>query len=810
MVNSLYRSIAHIRDNDVQTIGEHLKNVSNMSSRIGALYNLENTCYLAGILHDIGKLNPEFQDYIQNANNKTKKGKIDHSTYGARLIYEEFGKSNDIFECVTVEIISLVIMSHHGGLQDFLSPYGESDFLRRNLDKGSKLPYFEEIKTQFFKEICSQNDFKKLWKKSVMEITEHFKNIQHSKLGLERSQFHIGLLVKLIFSILIEADRTDTAQFMEQLGDYEELEVDWDCLIDKLEKHLKNFKIKNDIDKWRRIISDECADFANQSPDIYDLTVPTGSGKTLASLRYALHHARNFNKRRIFFILPYTTIIEQNAMVVGDILGEKTVTEHHSGIIRDDNKNNYDKENYNKKDYSEENYDQSSEIRRFAQINWDTPIIFTTMVQFLNIFYNSGTKDVRRLHSFGQSVVIFDEVQSVPKHTLNLFNESVNFLKNQMHATVVLSTATQPTLEKMPKSILKSQNQMIKNIDEKYRAFSRVNLDTEFIKSKKALKCDEIAELAMSDIERVNNILIVVNLTKTARDIFHELKKNIRDMELVHLSTKMCPAHRKNVLAKVRDLLKEGKKLICVTTPLIEAGVDVSFQMVYRSLAGAASIAQAAGRCNRHGESGEKGVVKILDVLSDQNTSFLRDIKIGADISKELIHRKFDLLSLDGSNAYFERFFRYDPQKFNYEIVIEGNRFNLYDLLARNQKGEDSVYSKGQKNDMKMHQAFKTASRAFKVIDNKTSDVFVPYGNEGKQAIIELLSQSGVKDLSRFLKQNQAHTVSLYDYEMKALLEEGALECDKVWGLFILKEGVYSEDVGVDIQERSLTNNVII
>lgn len=792
MLGKFNEAVAHITNEGcVQSVADHLGAVAKLASQLGKKFNLENTCYLAGILHDIGKLNPDFQNYIKDVDDNLNKGKIDHSTYGARLIFKEFEKSGKLVERLTMEMISLVIMSHHGGLQDCVNLKGKSDFLERNLHKD--LPHFESIKTQFFTEILPQVEFVELFKKASEEVSVQLKSLQKQQLTPERAQFQIGLLIKLIFSVLIEADRSDTAQFVTKSVINRDGVVDWNGLIHKLDKYLDKFTIRNEIDEWRQKISDECWEFASQKPDVYDLTVPTGSGKTLSSLRYALRHAQLFNKQRIFFILPYTTIIEQNAMVVRNILGDDAVTEHHSGVITDDD---------------EEKYDQTAEIKRFSQIKWNTPIVFTTMVQFLNAFYNSGTKDSRRLHLFGQSIIIFDEVQSVPNHTLSLFNETVNFMKNDMASTVVLSTATQPTLEQIPRAVAKSSLSMVGDVETVYEVFSRVDLKTDLVEAGSPLDCGEVVELAVSDLKQVDNILIVVNLTKTARDIFYKLKSKLDDVELVHLSTKMCPAHRKAALQRIREVLSEGKKLVCITTPLIEAGVDVSFKMVYRSLTGAASIVQAAGRCNRHGESGTKGIVRVLDIIGDQNMSFLKDIKLGADISRGLINQRINLLSNAGARAYFEHFFKHIETVFDYEIPKENA--TLYDLLAQNQKGQEASRSRGEKVNLVMKQAFKTAAKEFKVIDSRTYDVFVPYGDRGMAAIAELLSQVGVTHLSDFLKRNQAYIVSLYDYELKQLQNKDLLERDRVWGLFVLKEGAYNEDVGVDVQEGGLTSNVII
>lgn len=790
MAEKFQHAIAHIGvDGQFQSVKVHLENVAGRAFDIGKAYGIENAGFLLGILHDLGKITNEFQRYIRSDDNSSQKGKIDHSTYGAKLIYELCLESDQLLDHLTSEALSMCIMSHHGGLQDFLQTDGGSNFLKRNLEKD--LIEYDLVKKAFFAEILSEENLRLKFDLAKQEIEKLLQKLKNN--DGQRSSFYSGLVIKLLFSVLIEADRSDTIRFMSGIdGNELALAPDWPHYIDALERRLEGFKVRNRIDAERKNISDECREFADNLPGVYDLTVPTGSGKTLASLRYALYHAQKFNKAKIFFILPYTTIIEQNAAAVRDILGDEAVIEHHSNVGAG----------------NDDGYGLSDEIRRTSQINWDAPIIFTTMVQFLNVFYESGTRSIRRLHELGDAVIIFDEVQVVPLKTIHLFNEVVNFLVKIMSSTVVLSTATQPTLEAVPKAISKPINHsMIKNVAQKFQTFKRVEIDVSL--SKKYLEQTEVVDLIMQDIKTKNSVMMVVNLTKTARQIFQGLQEKVgAEVELIHLSTKMCPAHRKAKIKELNQLLDQKKKVICVTTQLIEAGVDISFERVYRSLTGIASIAQAAGRCNRHGECQKMGEVSVLRINNDYS-SHLPEIQIGADITSALIDDGVDLLSAEGVARYFKQFYASCQQKFDYDFDNskheEVKNTNQYELLSSNPKGINALRSRGVQQQTVFRQAFRTAARHFGVIENRTTSVLVPYG-AGRELIADLLGNRAkyVLNWPQINKQAQQFIVNLYDYELQTLQRENLLIYHQMSGLFILKESAYNQLVGVDFDGESM------
>src|SRR5690606_4496420 len=292
---------------------------------------------------------------------------------------------------------------------------------------------------------------------------------------------------------------------------------------------------------------------------------------------------------RIIYVVPYTTIIEQNAKEVRDILkANDYLLEHHSNVI-DDELNDDEFIDY-------KSYQKNKKIK-LAKDNWDVPIIFTTMVQFLDTFYKGKGRNIRRLHNLTNSVIIFDEVQSVPVNCISLFNETLNFLKDFGNSTILLCTATQPALQYVQKNI-SIDDELIDDLTIVTKDFKRTNI-INFLKDE-GWTTEDLTEFVQEQIQHVNSVLVILNTKSVVRKLYHELQNS--DVRVVHLSTSMCAAHRKAIISEMRDMLKRKEKLLCISTQLIEAGVDVSFECVIRSLAGLDSIAQAAGRCNRHGE----------------------------------------------------------------------------------------------------------------------------------------------------------------------------------------------------------------
>ncbi|MBA4537254.1 CRISPR-associated helicase Cas3' [Bacillus aquiflavi] len=797
-------SIAHIRESDhqIQTVEAHLLEVKELAESYGEKLGVKHVAGLAGMLHDVGKYSQEFKEYIleavKNPNDPPKRGSVDHSTAGGKLLYELFhiGANRSPWKGVLAEVVGNAIISHHSYLQDFLNPELQSNYLKRVRDK--ELSEFETTKRQFFAHVMSEADFQEYVNEAALEI----KNF----LAKESQQNYYKLLMfltKFVFSALIDADRTNTRLFEENDGLKKNNEKLFDTYYDRLLEKIDAFKqypnANTPINLLRAEMSNQCEKFAEKPSGIYTLSIPTGGGKTLASLRYALKHAKLYNQKRIIYVVPYTTIIEQNAEEVRNVLKDKAnILEHHSNVIEDTNDN----------DENSEGIINVQQKLKLAKDNWDAPIIFTTMVQFLNVFYAKGSRNIRRLHRLTESVIIFDEVQKVPIACVSLFNHAVNFLKQYGHSSIVLCTATQPALDFVEHKLeINTDGEMIENLKDVIEAFTRVKIIDRA--TNELFNNDKLSDFIHSKIEDVQSILVILNTKSVVKDLYALLKEKEIDIPIFHLSTAMCAAHRNEILAEVRDHLKEGKKIICISTQLIEAGVDVSFDCVIRSLAGLDSIAQAAGRCNRHGEKPIQNVY-VID-HEEEKLDRLKEIKIGKQVSKRiLIDIKHDqnnhgghILSKEAIVRYFKEYYTEFHTDLNY--YIPKLRKEMTDLLTGSGYAQAFRHKEGKQVPLYIANSYQTAAEHFHVIDDHTATVIVPY-KDGKEVIAELNSNNTIQELSYLLKKSQQYTINLYHYEKEQLEENNGIVSYFDGKILALTEGAYSEEFGLNPENDSEYN----
>jgi CRISPR-associated endonuclease/helicase Cas3 len=786
-----------------QSVKEHLYNVSTMSMEYDGKISLNATGELIGILHDMGKETRKFDDYIRyclaNPKDKSLRGSVNHSTAGAKLIYDNFYNTNDQYQKITAQLISMVICSHHGGLIDCLDLSGMDVFnYKMNTDKEI---FYEEAQSNFKDECFDMEYIKDLFSKSKAEVKViidkiNIINISDKKdIGFKFRLFSVGILEKYLFSSLIDADRYDTYTFTEDIEKQKKVDKSalWNEFAGILENKLEDYPKVTKMDLLREEVSMSCKNFAKNNTGIYQLSVPTGGGKTLSSLRYAIHHAKEFSKDRILYIVPYTTIIEQNAKEIKDILGkDDIVLEHHSNIIADN----------------------AGEDYKLLTERWDSPIIFTTMVQFLDTLFSGGTQSVRRLHNLANSIIIFDEIQSIPIKCINMFNSAINFLSNICNATIVLCTATQPLLSttEMPLK-LSEYSEIVPNIQEKFKQFKRVNLiDSRIIGGYSTVS---LGNFVLHKMECLKSLLIILNTKNSSKELFNELKKindglPKEDKYLIfHLSTSMCPAHRMEVLNDIKSKLGNGR-VICISTQLIEAGVNISFECVIRSLAGFDSIAQAAGRCNRHGER-KCSDVYIVNV-EGENVDKLVDIKEGQECTLRVLEEfkknpaEFDndLLSSKAMDRYYQYYFYNRRVEMNYTLNKPNDDKTMYDLLSSNIDGVNAFRGRNDANpNLILRQAFKTAGDKFEVIDQKTTGVIVPYG-KGKEIITLINGECSLSELKMYLNRAQQYSVNLFDIDKRKLEDSRGIIELKNGGVLALRDGFYKEDIGVTFEKQSM------
>lgn len=804
--------IAHIREKDgaTQSLAEHLSAVSALAGGFAAKIGLEGAGRLIGQLHDLGKASQVFQNYLRSADGKigpdedeyidpiAKKGKIDHSTAGAQVVYEAFTKGPGT--SIAAQVYALCIASHHSGLIDCLLPDGRNDFQRR-IKKSEEDAHKIEAQSHF------PNLGQSLDKENGAALAEKRKQLLEENDSKETAAFKDGLLIRFLLSCLLDADRLDTARFempndarFRNCGNYSS----WDTLLERLGKKIREFETKeerNEVDELRTQVSQACRDFATKPKGIYQLTVPTGGGKTWASMRFALHHAAEHKMDRILYVIPYTSIIDQNAQEIREVLEDKTtsgkyldkvVLEHHSNLTPE-----------------EESYRQNL----LAQ-NWDAPIIFTTQVQFLEALFGQGTRSARRMHQLANAVIILDEIQAIPIKMIHMLNTALRFLVKTCGATVVLCTATQPPLNKINAKhralTINSEQRMIQNEKELFKNLKRVHVFDE--RKSGGWSEEEVAELAVQQLQETGSVLIVVNTKRSARAIYHAIyAKKLRTASLYHLSTNMCPAHRLDVLDQVREKLKsEGQEpVICVSTQLIEAGVDIDFGSVIRYLAGLDSIAQAAGRCNRHGKrKNNLGNVFIVNPATE-NLGNLDAIQIGSEQTRRVLSDfkenpeafEGERIGPEAMAAYYEYYYYQRRNEMAYKVGTSspvGRDDDLFNLLSTNTISVNKYQRihKSYPNEI-FRQSFKTAAKSFHVIDSATQGVVVPYGSKGTELVKDLCRVAELEKQYKLLRKAQRFSVNLFPKEFEDLLRAKVIhEAQERTGVYYLSGENYSNEFG--------------
>lgn len=444
--------------------------------------------------------------------------------------------------------------------------------------------------------------------------------------------------------------------------------------------------------------------------------------------------------------------------------------------------------------------DDELSVWKYYSDSWNAQIIVTTMVQYLNTLFASGSSNIKKMHNLSKSVLIFDEIQTLPIKCTYMFNESVNFLSSVCGSTILLCTATQPLLSKVEKFplIIETDGELMsepKHLDNQLK-----RCEAQYINPEKSMSSEEIVDFVVKKSELFNSILIVTNTKRAAAEIFNGLNnRNCTEHNLFHLSTNMCPAHRKSVLKNVKQSLLD-EKTICVSTQLIEAGVDLDFQCVIRMLAGIDSITQAAGRCNRNGQLDHMGSVYVIK--SEEKISSLIDISKGRRCSQDVLREFSDPLSPDALSRYYEYYFFERSCDMGYP---NGNT-TLFELLSTNKDSKELYTSRtGNKIKRMLVQSFKEGNTLFKVIEENDT-VIVPYDQNSKDLIARLCAESGKYDLYETIRDLQKYSINVYD--VTKLTSSGIVkEIVPESGIFVLVEGYYDERLGMS---RTPVNKAMI
>ncbi|ORC32838.1 CRISPR-associated endonuclease Cas3'' [Marispirochaeta aestuarii] len=702
--------IAHVKQNPdgswaiPQNLQDHLMGTAELSAAFARSFDSESWGYAIGIAHDSGKAPKKWQKYLrkksgygydEEAHLENIPGKLEHSAPGAKLAEEIWGQGIG-------RILSFCIAGHHSGLPDWSGSQSTLAF-RLQQAKVDKIP----------------DDLRSLLQRTRIDKPPR----KFDTTGLD-----LSFWIRMLFSCLVDADFLDTERYMDSgkhkdRGGYisiQELLIRFNSYMENLSRTSPDTK----INRIRQTVLSDCRKAALLKPGFFSLTVPTGGGKTLSSMAFSLDHAALYRKDRIIYVIPYTSIIEQNTDVFRCALGTAQVVEHHSNLNEDD----------------------LTAKARLAAENWDAPVIVTTSVQFFESLFSAKSSRCRKLHNICNSVIILDEAQLLPAIFLDPILRTMELLVEHYQVSFVICTATQPALEKQehipefPGIAAGSIREIVQDVPSLYRQLKRVN-----VKIPDDLKTPRTWEDLSAELQAYESVLCIVSDRKSCKELFHLMPHGT-----YHLSALMCAQHRSELIKQIKADLQAGVPTRVISTQLVEAGVDMDFPVVYRAIAGLDSIAQAAGRCNREGrlnENEQMGRVVLFVPPKRPPSGILRKAQETAvRILSTGIRDPID------QSVFYEYFS---------ELYWKVNSLDDRDIIKR--------LTPDQKN---LDISFRTAGEAFKIIDDTLQrSILVPYG-EGDE-LITLLKNVGPERW--LLRKLQRFTVNIYRYEFDELLNRGSI-----------------------------------
>ncbi|NLM46105.1 MAG: CRISPR-associated helicase Cas3' [Firmicutes bacterium] len=731
--------IAHVRKNDDETwakphlLEEHLIATANLAELFASKFQSGEWGRAAGLAHDAGKGRLSWQNYLRQksgffdveAHLEGKAGKKPHAIHGAKLAEDIYGKGPG-------RILAYCIAGHHAGLPDWSSAEGT----------GQSSLQFQVTQVKDLDEIAP----------FILEKIRAAKPSSPPR-KFATDGLDLSLWIRMLYSCLVDADFLDTEHYMDreradQRGGYSSIEE----LLERFNRFVEDLEStaeSTNVNKIRKYIRDKCVQAAQDPQGIFSLSVPTGGGKTLSSLAFGLEHAKKHNLDRIIYIIPYTSIIEQNADVFRAAVGEEEVVEHHSSLDEQD----------------------STPKSRLAAENWDARIIVTTSVQFFESLFAAKSSRCRKLHNIANSVVILDEAQLVPVDYLMPILEVMQLLVDYYGVTLVISTATQPAFEE--RIIDGKLFRGLKNIKEIMGDKEQVRELYDSLKRVEVILPDDFAlvstwENIAEELKQYDQVLCIVSDRKSCRELYSLMPEGT-----YHLSALMCGEHRSKKIKEIKQKLKNKEKVRVISTQLVEAGVDLDFPVVYRALAGLDSIAQAAGRCNREGKLPELGKVIVFIPQKKPPQGILR--KAAETTKNILLTRPQEPLAYDLFTQYFS------------ELYWKANSLDAKDIIRLL---EPDPYDLGI--------SFRTAAERFHLIDDSLQKtIIVRYGNSEK--LIETIKKSGLD--RELLRKLQRYMVNIYNAEFEQMLRRGAIEEIQPNVFALTTKLDYSEDTGLMVDE---------
>lgn len=801
----------------VQDLRQHLENVAGLCGEYMRPLGCPAMGYLAGLIHDLGKVAPAFQARMEAISSGLpdpgQKG--GHASGGAVLLEKiagEEGGTSDLAGMLALQVMCEAIFSHHAALPDNVSPQGEDGYLNRMQCEEENL---REMEAYLWGEVITREKFSALLRQSYEEAGKLLQKIAGCTEGQKEARYFMGSFQKMLLSALIDGDWLDSAvngahelpegkTVMEVgLAEGAERERLFRQFLENLENYLLKMVVTSSkVNLWRNYISENCKEAGGRRGGIYTLSCPTGAGKTLASLRFALAHCVKQKKQKIFYIIPYLSIIDQTAKCIKaalqngdlDMLAEKNILELHSHAEADREKGASE---------GEDPLEGSFWAQRMAE-----PVVLTTMVRFLNTFFASGTRNLRPAHQFQDAVIIFDEIQTLPIKQIGIFNSLINFLSGICGCTCVLCTATQPLLGELRGKVyparLAQPSKLTEIPREAAEAFKRVEIKACLRNG--GYSGAELGRFVWDRASETDSVLVIMNTKQSALTVYREtLQRADEGVKVYYLSTRLYAAHRMEIIEEIRECLAAGERIIVISTQLIEAGIDFDFSCVIRALAGMDSVVQAAGRCNREGrrEVGMTYIVNPDDKL--ENLAHLKDIREGAKQTERLLcefdeaPEKFDgdLLSDKAIHTYFQYYFWMRQEEMLYSIP-KVSEYTLFDLLSDNCGLVDSAAKHNAYKPRALNQSFRTASEYFCVIEEGGDPVFVRR-NRGKEIWEEVQRARDYGEIKGLLKAAQQYVVNVPPHELKRLGEgRGVIQWDDRMGMYVLNEMYYDERTGLN------------
>lgn len=728
-------TLAGREESSWEPLSKHLTEVAETAAAFASIFGGQDWARVLGECHDLGKGSAEFQQYLQTSSDAANAGvegnspgvRVDHSTFGARYVAKRVGDWKG-------RVLAFAIAGHHTGLpNDVAEDAGERSTLTSRLDPARAIPVVDDPGLNL-------PAAKLPWRMGTPE----------------KAAWSLAFFTRMIFSCLVDADRTCTEAFCspEIARDRTEARPSLSQLDVALSSHLTELTASaspSSVNVCRAEVLQNCLEAAALEPGFFSLQVPTGGGKTLSSLAFALRHAEfHRGMRRVIVAIPFTSIIEQTADVYRRALGEmsdRALVEHHTNIkpIRDTRAN------------------------QFGTENWDAPLIVTTNVQLLESLFAAGPTPCRKLHRIAGSIIILDEAQTIPVDLFIPTLAALRELVEHYRCSVVLCTATQPALEQrseFPQG-LSGVRQIIPSPDRLFQRLKRVE-----VKNAGRLTDVELVERMVGHPQ----VLCVVNTRRHASELFDRLAAQTPACSF-HLSTLMCGAHRRRVLSTIRKRLRNEEPCQIVSTQLIEAGVDIDLPVVYRASAGFDSIAQAAGRCNREGRLAA-GLTYVFDAEHEPPPGLLRE---AAQCAKEIRSKWPDPLHPGAIREYFQRFYWGRRDRWDAKHILPMFSLDRYRGTTRFQ--------------------FREAEESYRLIEDKSIPILIPYDDRAKGFLDSLASGRAEFIAQRYL---QPYLVSVPERTIRGLESYGIVRAHESGVYLLIREDAYSEKKGLRLESLPL------